>query len=193
MDSQYVIDFDAGSGAFSHSSVERLIRILHHGDSTVALHRHQPDSPIVEGTGKQHADHPAPKALGSRAKQRVDRGPVAILPRPASELNPVLGDEHMAVRWRDVNPAGLYFLIVGGVDGWEGARTAENSREHTLAVRGKVMDDEDGSRQIAGEAGSEPSHGLDASGGESNYNYIMTRHAGGLPGTYIKDCTVGPL
>jgi hypothetical protein len=93
-------------------------------------------------------------------------------------MNPVLDDEHMAVRRSDVDPAGLYFLIVGRVDRREGPRAAENGREHTLAVRGKVMDDEDRSRQIGREAGSEPSHGLDASSGESDYHYIMTRHTG---------------
>jgi hypothetical protein len=100
-------------------------------------------------------------------------------------VNAVLDDEHMAVRWRDIDPAGLYILIVRRMDRGKGPRTADNGGEHTLAVRGKVMDHQEGSRQIVREPGSEPSHRFDASGGESNYDYLMTRHAGRLPGTNI--------
>jgi hypothetical protein len=48
------------------------------------------------------------------------------------------------------------------------------------------MDYENGRREIAGKACGEAYHGLDASGGESNYYYITTRHGGAFRGTNIK-------
>jgi hypothetical protein len=52
---------------------------------------------------------------------------------------------------------------------------------------------EDGRREIAREVRGKAHHSLDPSSGESNYHYVTTRHAGGLPRNefYKKNCTAG--
>jgi hypothetical protein len=52
---------------------------------------------------------------------------------------------------------------------------------------------ENGRREITREVRGEAHHSLDASSGESNYHYVTTRHAGGLPrNEYLsEDCAVG--
>jgi hypothetical protein len=105
-------------------------------------------------------------------------------------MNAIFDDEHVPVRRCDIEPAWLQLLVVNGVHSRERSRTAEYVRQRAHAVGGKVMNHQDGSRQVAREGRGKPYHGLDPSGGESNYHYVTTRHAGAFRERY-QDCTVG--
>lgn len=82
----------------------------------------------------------------------------------------------MAVRRRDVDPAGLNLLVVTGVYSREWSRPTEYTRECADTVGGEMLDNEHGRRQVPREGCGQTRHGCDASGGKSYYDDIVTGH-----------------
>jgi hypothetical protein len=99
-------------------------------------------------------------------------------------VDPVLNHKHVSIRRSHVDPAGLDFLIMHGVLGRQWSCPIQDAGQCADAVGREVMDYEEGSGQVSGEARGEPSHGLDTAGGKSHYDYIMTRHAGAFRNEY---------
>jgi hypothetical protein len=78
-----MIDVDVLEGVAGHAGIQRVLGVLDHRDPAARLDRHQPGGAVVEGARQDHPDHPGRVLAGGAAEQRVDGGPVAVLPRAA--------------------------------------------------------------------------------------------------------------
>ena len=77
---RYVLD-----GAERHPGVGRLVRVLDEGKPAGVLDGQEAGGAVVQGAGKDYADDPRAVAPGRGAEERVDGGPVPVLPRPSRQ------------------------------------------------------------------------------------------------------------
>ena len=102
-------------GAERHPGVGRLVRVLDEGKPAGVLDGQEAGGAVVQGTGKDYADDPRAVAPGRGAEERVDGGPVPVLPRPPRQPDVAVADEQVLVRPCDVDPSGRDGLAIHGV------------------------------------------------------------------------------
>ena len=146
------VDVEACDGARRHGGIERLFRVLHDRRAAQRLDHAQPGGAVVEHPGQDDADAGRTVFARDAAKQRVDGGTEAVLPRAARQLHPPILHEHVDVGRAHVDATVLDEVAVGGRRHRQGRGAGEDLRERAEAGRGDVQDHEDRRLQVTGQA-----------------------------------------
>jgi hypothetical protein len=82
-----MVDRHVFQGVDRHTGVQGVCRVLDDGQAATRLDRHQPGRTVVKGARQHHPHHPGGVLTRGAAEQRVDGRPVAVLPRPPSQVH----------------------------------------------------------------------------------------------------------
>src|SRR5215207_8827763 len=100
-----MIDTHIGQRVLRHLRMLGFARILDNRDAAALFDRPQTGATIVQSAGKNDADDARAVLQSGRAKQWVDGRPGEVFARTVSRQDLLAGNDQMAVRWRDINPA----------------------------------------------------------------------------------------
>jgi hypothetical protein len=132
-----------------HRRVERICGVLDDRDAATRLDGQESGGPVVQGTRKDHPDHPGRVLAGGAAEQWVDGRPVAVLARAAGQVHVAGPHQDMVIGRGDVDAPGLDRFAVLDVGGRQWAMPAQNFGQGTGPSRRQVEDHEHGCREIA--------------------------------------------
>ena len=173
----HVIDVDAPEDARRHLSSGGGGGVLDHRDPAARLHRHHPRRAAVLEAGEDHADHARPVGPGGGPEERVDRGTVAVLARPAHDLDVAGPHEEVAVGRREVDAPGSDGVPVERMHRLERAAGGEELR-HLARVAGRGVDHHEERRgKPGGQLRDELEEQLDAAGRRAEHDDVAVGHA----------------
>jgi hypothetical protein len=146
-----MVDTDVLERVTRHRRIERIPGLLDDREATTRLDRQQPGRPVVEGARQDHPNDPGRVLAGGAAEQRVDRGPVAVLARPAGQAHLAGSQQGMMVGWCDVDAPAFDQLPVLDMTRRQRAVPAQDVRERACPGCWNVEDHEHGRREVGGE------------------------------------------
>jgi len=116
---QAVVDINVLERALRHPGERCLVGVLDDRHATTPLYGQQACCPIVEGSSQDHPNYSGAVSSGRGAEKGIHCWPVTVLLRPAHDADVPRLEEHVKLRWRDVDLSALYLVPVFGMHGRE--------------------------------------------------------------------------
>jgi hypothetical protein len=168
-------------GIGRHVSEERVLRPLDYCQPSALLDDPQAVGAVIKRARQEDPDHSRTIAASRGPEERINGGAMSVLHGTARKLNPVASDQEMSLRAGDVGVPRTDPLTVDGVSGWEAAERAQDPGKHAETVGRKVMDNEDGGREVRWQVRNHPRQGLEPTRGESDDDDVMSGHGPAFP------------
>ena len=164
------------------------MRILGDRDAARLLDRREPRGPVVERSGQHDADRARPERSRGRSKQRIDRGPHAVLRRAVQEADAIVLERHVLVRRRHVDAAVEEAFPVSGMPRRQAPGPAEDVRQNAAAA-GEMQHHQERGPQVRREARDDRADGFDPSRRRADDDDVVRGHvnfsAFPVPGTAL--------